>query len=223
MPGDWAMSMAWMRMPGQSWLGAAASFLVMWDVMMVAMMMPSLVPMLVNYRQAVGDIESSRLSGLTMIVGAAYFFVWTLFGVAVYPLGVALTACEMHNPLLARAASFAIGGVILIAGALQFAAWKSYHLSCCRRAPGPGQTLAPVARTAWHHGLRLGIHCSKCCSGLMAILLVIGVMSLWAMVAVSVAITVERLMPDSERAARAIGIVLIGAGFFLIARTTWLG
>ena len=27
MPGGWTMSMAWMRMPGQTWLGAAASFL----------------------------------------------------------------------------------------------------------------------------------------------------------------------------------------------------
>jgi predicted metal-binding membrane protein len=34
--------MAWMRMPGQTWPGAAASFLGMWVVMMVAMMLPSL-------------------------------------------------------------------------------------------------------------------------------------------------------------------------------------
>jgi len=42
MPGGWMMSMAWMRLPGQSWPGAAASFLGMWIVMMVAMMLPSL-------------------------------------------------------------------------------------------------------------------------------------------------------------------------------------
>src|SRR4029434_5949041 len=46
MSGGWTMSMAWMRMPGQTWSGAAASFLGMWIVMMVAMMLPSLVPML---------------------------------------------------------------------------------------------------------------------------------------------------------------------------------
>ena len=54
MPGGWTMSMAWMRMPGQTWPGAAASFLGMWVVMMVAMMLSSLVPMLWRYRQAVG-------------------------------------------------------------------------------------------------------------------------------------------------------------------------
>lgn len=32
--------MTWMQMPGQTWLGAAASFLGMWIMMMVAMMLP---------------------------------------------------------------------------------------------------------------------------------------------------------------------------------------
>ena len=56
MPGGWAMSMAWMRMPGQTWLGSAASFMGMWIVMMAAMMLPSLVPMLLNYRRSVRDL-----------------------------------------------------------------------------------------------------------------------------------------------------------------------
>jgi hypothetical protein len=30
MPGGWTMSIAWMRMPGQTWPGAAASFLGSW-------------------------------------------------------------------------------------------------------------------------------------------------------------------------------------------------
>src|SRR5450432_4090 len=50
MPGGWTMSMTWMMMPGQTWLGAIASFLGMWLVMMVAMMLPSLAPMLSRYR-----------------------------------------------------------------------------------------------------------------------------------------------------------------------------
>src|SRR5262249_40918749 len=54
MPGGWTMSMAWMRMPGQTWPGAAASFLYMWVAMMAAMMLPCLVPTLWRYRAAVG-------------------------------------------------------------------------------------------------------------------------------------------------------------------------
>ncbi len=222
MPGGWTMSMAWIRMPGQTWPGAAASFLGMWVVMMVAMMLPSLLPMLWRYRQAVGRTEA-RLGWLTALVAVGYFFVWTVFGMAAFPLGVALAAIEMQLPALARAVPIAVGVVFLIAGALQFTAWKAHHLACCRETPGRGRTLPADAATAWRYGLRLGLHCSHCCVGLMAILLVIGVMDLRAMAVVAAAITVERLAPAGERVARAIGAVVVAAGLFLIALAARLG
>src|SRR3989442_7326402 len=202
-----------MPMPGQTWPGAAGSFLCMWVVMMVAMMLPSLVPMLRRYRQAVGRTGEARLGKLTALVGVGYFFVWTAFGIAAFPLGVALAAIEMP---------IAIGVVVLIAGSLQLTAWKARHLAWCREAPGRGHTLPADAGTAWRHGLRLGLHCTNCCVGLMAILLVIGVMDLRAMAVVAAAITVERLAPGGERVAQATGAVVIGAGVFLIARAAGL-
>ena len=61
----------------------AMSFLGMWVVMMMAMMLPSLVPMLRRYRDAVGGIagraRAPRLGWLTALVGVAYFFVWILW------------------------------------------------------------------------------------------------------------------------------------------------
>ena len=223
MPGGWTMSMAWMRMPGQTWPGAAASFLAMWVVMMVAMMMPSLVPMLSRYRQAIGGTGGTRLGWLTALVGVGYFFVWTVFGMAAFPLGVALAEVEMQQPALARAVPIAVGVVVLLAGALQFTAWKVRHLSCCREMPAPGHALPADAGTAWRHGLRLGLHCARCCVGLMVILLVLGVMDLRAMAVVAAAIAVERLAPAGERVARAIGALVVAAGLFLIARAAGLG
>jgi predicted metal-binding membrane protein len=217
MPGGWTMSTAWMRMPGQTWLGAAASFLGMWVVMMVAMMLPSLVPMLLRYRQAVGRTGGTRLGWLTALVGVGYFFVWTGFGMAAFPLGVALAAVEMQLPALARAVPTAVGVVVLTAGALQFTAWKARYLACCREPAGRGCTPPADAATAWRYGLRLGLHCSRCCVGLMAILLVIGVTDLRAMAVIATAITVERLAPAGERVARAIGAVIVAAGLLLIA------
>src|SRR6266511_2101231 len=168
MPGGWTMSMAWMRMPGQTWPGAAALFLGMWVVMMVAMMLPSLVPMLWRYRQAVGRRGETRLGRLTALVGVGHFVVWTVFGMAAFPLGVALAAVEMQQPALARAVPIAVGVVILIAGCVQLTAWKARHLAWCREAPGRGRTVPADAGTAWRHGLRLGLHCTRCCAGLMA-------------------------------------------------------
>jgi predicted metal-binding membrane protein len=218
MPGGWTMSMAWMRMPGQTWAGAATTYLGMWVVMMVAMMMPSLVPMLSRYRLAVGRLDGTRLGRLTALVGLGYFFVWTVFGMAAYPLGIVLAEAAMRQPAVSRAVPIAFGVVLLIAGAFQFSVWKRRHLTCCREAPGPGQTLPADTGTAWRHGLRLGLHCSRCCAGLMAILLVLGVMDLRAMAVVAAAITVERLAPAPERFAGAIGALSVGAGLFLIAR-----
>jgi predicted metal-binding membrane protein len=223
MPGGWTMSMAWMRMPGQTWPGAAASFLGMWAVMMVAMMLPSLVPMLWRYRQAVGKTGEARLGRLTALVGVGYFLVWTGFGMAAFVLGVALATIEMQQPTLARAVPIAVGMVVLIAGALQLTAWKARQLACCREAPGRGRALPADAGTAWRHGLRLGLYCSSCCAGLTAILLVVGIMDLHAMAVVAAAITVERLAPAGERIARAIGAVVVGAGSLLIARAVGLG
>jgi predicted metal-binding membrane protein len=218
MPGGWAMSMTWMRLPGQTCPGAAASFLGMWFVMMMAMMLPSLAPMLLRYRQAVAGTAETRLGRLTMLVGAGYFFVWTLFGVAAFALGLVLVSVEMQQPVLAQAVPVAIGVVVLIAGALQFSKWKAHHLACCREALGHGRTLPANNGTAWRHGLRFGLHCSYCLAGLTAILFVIGVMDLRVMAVVTAAITVERLAPSGERVARAIGGVIVGAGLFLIVK-----
>ena len=217
MPGGWTMSMAWMRMPGQTWPGAAASFVGMWIVMMVAMMLPSLVPMLWRYRQAVGKTGEARLGQLTALMGAGYFFVWTVFGVGAFPLGVALATVEMRVPALARAVPIAAGMVVLIAGALQFTEWKARHLACCRELPRRGRPLPGGAGAALRQGLRLGLHCGYCCAGLMAILLVIGVMDLRAMAVVAAAITIERLAPAGERVARSIGALVVGTGLLLIA------
>jgi predicted metal-binding membrane protein len=191
--------MSTMPMSGQTWLGAAASFLAMWVVMMVAMMLPSLLPTLWRYRQA-------GLGPMTALVGIGYFAVWTVFGMVAYLLGVALP----------RPAPIAVGVVVLMAGLLQFTAWKTRHLACCRDARTRG-------RTAWQHGLSLGLHCSQCCVGLMAILFVLGVMDLRAMAIVAAAITVERLAPAGERVARATGVVALGAGLLLIVRAAGLG
>jgi predicted metal-binding membrane protein len=217
MPGGWTMSMAWMRMPGQMWLGAAASFVGMWAVMMVAMMLPSLVPMLLSYRDSVRGPDGTRLGRLTALAGAGYFFVWVVFGVISYSVEVSLVAAEKRWPNFARSVPIDIGVVLLLAGSIQFTAWKSRELAHCRNAPTTGP-LSPDARSAWQHGVHLGVHCSLCCSGLMMVLLVTGVMSLGAMAVVGVAITVERLTPRSMRADWVTGVIVIAVGVLMIAR-----
>lgn len=220
MAGDWTMSMAWTRLPDQTWVGAAASLLGMWVVMMVGMMLPSLFPMLWRYREGVAGVTETHLGLLTALVGAGYFCVWTLVGVVALPLGFALAEAEMRHPALARAVPMTVGAVVLVAGAFEFTRWKADHLACCRESLE--RTLPSDASTACRYGIRLGLHC--CCSsaGLTAILLVMGVMDLRVMAAVTTAVTAERLAPAGERVARAIGVVVVAVGALLIAQAVGL-
>ena len=218
MPGGWTMSMMWMRTPGQTWLGAAAAFLGMWIVMMAAMMLPSLVPALLRYRLAIEDVAAARIERLTAAVGAGYFGVWTVLGLAVFPAALALATVEMQQPALARGVPMAAGLMVVAAGVLQFTAWKLHHLACCRDVPRRGHLVPADAFGAWRHGVRLGLHCSCSSSGLTALLFAAGVMDPRAMAAVAAAVTVERLAPAGERVARATGAVVIAVGVFLTLR-----
>jgi predicted metal-binding membrane protein len=218
MPGGWSMSMTWMRMPGQSWPGAAASFVGMWLVMMVAMMLPCLAPTLARYREAVSEAGTSRLGLRTATVGAGYFFVWALYGLTVFPLGIALAAMEMRQPALARAVPMATGIVIVIAGALQFGAWKSHPPACCVAVEAERSRFNVSFRADWLQGVHLGLLCSRYCANLMAILLLIGIMDLPAMALLTAALAAERLLPAGTRVSRIIGVMVIWIGLFLTAR-----
>jgi len=219
MSGGRTMSMAWMRMPGQTWTGAAAVFLAMWSVMMLAMMLPSLVPALSIYRRSLHGSAATPLTRLTILAGAGYFFVWAVVGAVVYPLGATVVAAEMSSPPLARLAPIAVGIAMMLAGAVQLTSWKERLLLQCRESPC-GRSLPASSRSAWRHGIRLGVRCALCCIGLMTILIVVGVMDLAAMAIVAIAITVERFAPNPERAAHAAGILAVAAGALVIVWST---
>ena len=219
MPGGWTMSMAWMPMDGGTWFDTTTSFLGMWIVMMVAMMLPSLVPMLTRYRQsvrAVGGPQEPRIAFLTVVVSTGYFVVWTVCGVLVFAAGVALTTLEMRVPLLAQTVPIVIGATLLLAGALQFSDWKVRCLRRCRET-GP-RDLPALAGVAWRYGIRLGVFCSFSCLGPMAVLLALGVMDVRAMAIVIIAIALERLAPAGDRFARVSGGFAVVAGLLVLVQ-----
>lgn len=220
MPGGWTMSMAWMRMPGQPWSAAAASFLGMWSVMMVAMMLPVLLPRLWHYRGVAGGSRTPGAGSKTALAAAGYLGVWTLIGIIIYPIGVALAMLEMRVPALARSVPLAGGVLTLIMGALQFTRWKVRRLSCCQTETVASCGTAPGTCGGLRDGVRMGVQCSQCCGNLMCICLVLGVMDLGVMAAVAAAITIERLATRSHIAARAVGCCVIATGVSAIARAS---
>jgi predicted metal-binding membrane protein len=203
----------WFRMPGQGRLDHFAMFEGMWMVMMVAMMMPVLVPALMRYRVA----EAGARGGRSALVAAGYFAVWTAVGIPIYGLGVPLAELTTQVPGLSRLAPFAAGVLVMIAGALQFGRWKTRQLECCRAAPHSLPALPGTARGAWWYGVRTGQDCLYCCAGLTVTLLVIGVMDLWAMTLVAAATALERLTPRNAQVAKLIGAGLMVVGLLMCA------
>ncbi len=219
MPGGWRMSMMWMRMPGQSWGAAAALFVVMWGAMMVAMMLPSTLPMLLIYRRAAAFRGEARLGLATWAMGAGYFGVWTLFGVAAYAAGLALAQAAMRSLAVSRAVPMAVGGALVVAGAWQLTPWKS---ACLRHCRDPLQLVADHLHGGWRGALRLGVHhgafCAACCWGLMLIQLALGIMDLRVMAGVAVLIAAEKMLPFGAALARIVGIAAIAGGVVMAVR-----
>jgi predicted metal-binding membrane protein len=221
MPGGWTMSMAWARLCGQTWPGAAASFIAMWSAMSVAMMLPALMPALARCRAAAAEGQgAARAEWFALLLGSGYFTVWITLGVALYPLGAGLAALALRVSVVARAVPFAAAVIVLMAGAFQFGASKARYLACCRAALPQTFARGSGAGIAWRHGLRLGWHCIGCCAGFTAMLLVAGVMDLRAMALAAAFIAGERFARNGERVARIAGGCLVAAGGVLLAKAS---
>jgi predicted metal-binding membrane protein len=222
MPGGWMLSMAWMRMPGQTWPGAGAGFVAVWIVMMIAMMTPPLAAMLTGYRRALRGMGRAGVGVRTALAGAGYFAVWAACGAVAWPPGLALVAAELRWPAAARSVPIAIGIVLLLVGGFQLTPWKARWLGRCRDTSACGLSLSPGAMGAFPDGLRLGWHCVLCSAGLMVVLLVAGMMDLRVVALLAAAIAVERLAPWPVPAARAGGVLALLAGAVVIVRAMGL-
>lgn len=213
MPGGWTMSMLWMRLPGQSWAGAAARFMAMWAAMLPPMMLPALLPALARHRRVfAGHYGAAQLDVLTAQAAAGYFAVWLVQGGVVYALGTALAAIAMRDPVLAARAPSIAALMLIGAGVVQWSRRKAQLLGSCH-------TLSATGDAAWRAGARLGWHCSVCSVGLTAALLIAGIMDLRVMALVTVMISAERLTPRGVVVARVIGVALIasGCGLYVVA------
>src|SRR5581483_313248 len=202
MPGGWAMSMMWMRMPGQTQLASAGTFLLMWEAMMVAMMMPSAFPTFLK--------TGSPWPSLCRMA-SGYFAVWLAAGVAVYALGLPFAAAAMRSHSFSRVVPVILTAALLAAGAVQFTPWKLRHLLRCRSPFG-----CAAARCgnneAFQLGCRQGIACCACCIAPMTIQLALGIMNPFVMISIALVIAAEKLLPHPTLVARLVGASAVIAG-----------
>jgi predicted metal-binding membrane protein len=213
MSGGWTLSAVWTRGAGESWPGKLASFLAMWTVMMVAMMLPCVIPTLRRHRHALERAGAVRAGASTLLVSSGYFAVWAAIGSVIYPIGAAIASAALHSPAVSRVVPALSAIVLVLTGAFQLTPWKSRALLRCR-----SESSCNCAASPWRHGVALGVHCSWCCFGLVAALLVLGAMDIGAMAIVATATIAERIAPAPLRIARCTGALAIAAGALMTAR-----
>jgi predicted metal-binding membrane protein len=202
MPGDWTMSMMWMRMRGQTWIGSAISFQLMWLAMMVAMMMPSALPMFLKTKRPWTSLCS---------MASGYFVIWLAAGVGVYLIGVVFAAVAMRSEWFSRAVPWLLAAMLIAAGAIQFTRWKMTHLLRCR-SPFGCAISCPKLETGFRLGCKQGVACCVCCAAPMTIQLVLGIMNPVVMILVAMVIAAEKLLPRPAVVARFVGISAIVTG-----------
>jgi len=205
MPDGWTMSMMWMRMRGQTWFGSAISFLLMWLAMMVAMMMPSALPMFLKTKRPWTSLCS---------MASGYFAIWLAAGVGVYVIGVMFAAVAMGSEWFSRAVPWLLATTLIAAGAIQFTRWKMTHLLRCR-SPFGCAISCPQYETGFRLGCKQGVACCVCCAAPMTIQLALGIMNPLVMIVVAVVIAAEKLLPRPAVVARFVGILAIVAGIAL--------
>jgi predicted metal-binding membrane protein len=215
---DMAPDMAMPQM--QSW-GAVELLLlfVMWAIMMVAMMVPSVAPLLLMFARANRQKGGSRVVGSAGILLLGYLLAWVGFSILATLAQWRLHSAALLSPMMVTTSSI-FGGLLLVAaGVFQFTPLKRACLVRCR---SPLSFLMSDWRDGqWGTfvmGLKHGAYCVGCCWMLMALLFVAGVMNLLWVAAIAVFILVEKVAPRGNLIGRIAGAALIVAGIALIVR-----
>lgn len=203
----WAWTASKADMPTCHGMGLLP-FLVMWTVMMVAMMLPSVIPVVFAFVGLARTRGRPVLAATLAFVGG-YLVVWALLGLPARGLVDGAVRMVVKVPALAHGA-----GVVLVAcGLYQMTPLKDACLVHCRV---PQLFLGHHWRDgldgAFLLGAQHGLYCAGCCASLMVVLLVVGMMNLAWMVGLSVLIALEKVLPSGRLIGRLAGCALVAVG-----------
>ncbi|MFC4990399.1 MULTISPECIES: DUF2182 domain-containing protein [Saliphagus] len=196
-------------MATENGLYGVGTYLLMWGAMMMAMMLPSAVPVVRRYRRAACGSPRRTAIAVAGFLGA-YALVWTLVGVV--PLATDALV-SIHGVATTAGRPF-VAGLFLLAGAFQLSARKRRFLSRCR---APDGTLCSSPVQGVKHGVAHAAGCVGCTWALFALMVGLGSMNAVVMLAITLVVSIERLSPNGEEIAGATGVVLLAAGVLTLA------
>ena len=199
-------------------LGGLGWFVGIWVTMMVAMMLPSASPMGLLFARVARERARKGQAGFVpaWLFVAGYLLVWTVAGLAAYGLYRAVVSAGTGWLTWDGNGPYVAGAALAAAGLYQLTPLKDVCLRHCR---SPLHFLLHGWRQGRTGAVRMGAEhgafCLGCCWGLMLALFALGVMSLFWMALVAVAVLVEKLAPGGRQLSRVFALALIALGIWV--------
>ena len=196
---------------------ALVLFLVSWQLMTAAMMLPSSLPLVRLFWAA-----SRRREALGAFLGG-YVLVWSLFGLAAFAGDGLLHELVHALPVLEERPWLIAGGVLVTAGAFQFTSLKDACLEECRH---PAVFLMRKYRRGTGAAFRLGrdhgVFCLGCCWALMLVMFAAGFANLAWMAVLAAVMAYEKIGRHGRELTPVLGVALAGWGAIVLAHPAWL-
>ncbi len=194
-----------------STVGSTLAFLGAWELMVLAMMLPSSLGFLVLFRTATSGSRFPLVRRTVVCVG--YALVWAVVGFIAMKVSGALYRSESLGAWLEGHPNLLAGSVLVLAGCFQFTALKRRCLTVCSH---PGSFFMHHYRrgvgNALVLGVRYGLVCLGCCWALMALMVVVGGENLYLMMILSAIMFAERAIGWDDRFASTVGLGCIVLG-----------
>lgn len=190
-----------------------------WLLMLVAMMLPTALPLVALFARMMRGRPDRGLLMILLIAG--YLAAWSAFAVLAHALDACLHAFAANSALLAFN-GWAVGAAVLaLAGAFQFSRLKYHCLEQCRTPLGflarHWRGGAP-RRQAFGLGLRHGLFCIGCCWALMILMFVVGMGNVGWMLALGAVMATEKNARWGRRLSAPLGVFLLLTATILVAQ-----
>jgi predicted metal-binding membrane protein len=193
-------------------LGPIESFAATWVVMMTAMMLPSAVPVVLEFARTAERRRAWQLA--TGVLAVTYLAVWLMFGVVCYAI---YTALRMPWPNQA----VVVGLTLALAGIYSLSPIKRASQARCRELCALHEPLPfNLMRSAAVAGVRYGLSCLGCSAALMVAMVLIGMSSLWWAVILGIVVLIYKLAPQLQmryEMVLSVGLVALGVAYLMVA------
>ena len=204
---------------GLPWLAALGLFLICWQVMTAAMMVPSTLPILH------GDLH--RLRGISQLGQAVFlvgsFLIWTCFAAAAFLADTSIHVLVESWSWLSQHTEVIGATTLALAGIFQFSPLKRASLTACRTPFGSATGRDSVTiGSAWRAGLHHSLACLGSGWALMLIMFGLGVGGVGWMLALTGIMAMEQDIPGGRWLTPAVGFALLALAVVWWIHPGWL-